>query len=226
MKNNLRPNLFENGLEVLVEQIQRGGISSITASWKSWFERAIRQLEVDDTLDPHLTDVLADRLVEADEALEVGEDGSLFLNDIVDLFQDGGRLERRWEFLAQNLTNEELETITFLDLKKALAAAEQGSLDIVNAWIDLVEDRFISTWEGYEESTVLPEEVTAESVLGHRYLTQGVEIWIEALVMFRNTLESGLDREEILALAEQAQRYLVVVEVEQKRNTPHLALFS
>ena len=73
---------------------------------------------------------------------------------------------------------------------------------------------------------MLPEEVTTESVLGHRYLSQGIEGWLEALAEFRSTLKTGVDRQAVLARAEAAQRLLMVVQLEQQEKTCPLAVLA
>ena len=226
MNNPLKPKFLSNGLEALIEQLQNGGAASIMSSWRFWLDRVTRQLETDDTLDARLTDALAEKLAEAEEALEGGRDGSSSLHGLATLYKQGRSLESRWSRRAQNLTTEQLQTVTFRDLHKALEAAAQKRFKLVEAWLDLVEQRFFSIWDNYEISVVLPEEVTTESVLGHRYLSQGIEGWLEALAEFRSTLKTGVDRQAVLARAEAAQRLLMVVQLEQQEKTCPLAVLA
>lgn len=226
MKTAMTPNFLSNGLEALVEQIQAGGMASIMVSWRSWFERAARQLETDDSLDARLTDAIAEKLAEAEEALELGRDGSSSLRNLANLYRQERSLENRWARRAKSLSPAQLQTVTFKDLQKALDAASKKRFKLVKAWLDRVEQRLFSTWERYESSVVLPEEVTTESVLGHRYLSQGIEGWLEALAEFRATLETGVDRESVLSRAEAAQRLLLAVQLEQEQNCSKRAVLA
>ena len=226
MSSPLVSGLLANGLEALVQRLQVGGMASITASWQSWFERAAWQLENDDSLDVRLSDAIAEKLAEASEALERGYDGSSSLHGLVSLYQQGQSVESRWSRRAQGLTWDQLQTVTFKDLQKALDAAEKKSFKLVRAWLDRVEQRLFSTWESYETSVVLPDEVTTESVLGHRYLSQGIEGWLEALAELRETLESGVDRVSVLGRAEAAQRFLLTMQIEQDQAPTKRALLA
>ncbi len=127
-------------------------------------------------------------------------------------------LETVWREKAQNLGLAQLETSTWEDLHKALDAADLGRLTLVSKWIDLVEDSFLATWESYENSEVLEHEVTAEAVLGHRFLLEGVEGWLAVLADFRENLQAGVNRSEILAAAEVAQRLLIVVQIVEQET--------
>lgn len=142
---------------------------------------------------------------------------SLFLAERPTALQ-GPCLETVWREKAQNLGLAQLETSTWEDLHKALDAAASGRRALVSKWIDTVEDTFLKTWESYEKSDVLEHEVTAESVLGHRFLQEGIEGWLEALAAFRESLETGLNRSEILAAAETAQRLLIVVQMVEQES--------
>ncbi len=125
----------------------------------------------------------------------------------------GLALETVWREKAQNLGLAQLETTTWEDLHKALDAAAAGRGTLAAKWIDLVEEKFLSTWESYEGSDVLEREVTAESVLGHRFLQEGLEGWLASLDTFRDGLSTGVDRSEVLSLAEEGQRLLMTVQI-------------
>jgi hypothetical protein len=215
------------GLDALVGQLESGGVFSLGLSWQTWFQNAAEQLELDDSIDPRLTDELAETLAEAEEAITSGRNSAPALNRLVSLYhrnQEGKPLEQRWREKAAGLGLVQLETRTWDDLHKALDAAEAGRLSLVGRWIDKVEETFLATWDGYEQSDVLEEEITAESVLGHRLLREGVEAWLEALALFRDTL-GNLDRAGILALAEEGQRLLIVVQVIQREAQDSVSRF-
>lgn len=204
------------GLDSLVAALQNDGFAALKASWQVWFEQAAEQLECDDSFDPQLTDQMVDCLVEAEDALLSGGDANLALKRLVALYHSQAKLdslEELWLFKASQLGTAQLETETWNDLHKALEAAQSGRTSLVERWLDCVEEEFLAAWEGYEATDVLEEEITTESVLCHRFLLEGVEGWLEALTIFRETLGPELDRSAILRTAEQAQRLLILVQL-------------
>jgi hypothetical protein len=205
-----------NGLTALVNQLQSGGMYSLGAAWRNWFEAAAEQLENDDSLDARLTDEMADALGEAEAAICEGRNSLPALNRLVSLYHRGQAelsLEAKWTKKAQMLGLAQLESPIWNDLHSALDAAEAGKVAPVARWIEMVEERFIATWESYEAGDVLENEVTTESVLGHRFLRDGAELWLSALGQFKDSLAGGLDRGSILAQAEEGQRLLVVMQI-------------
>lgn len=213
---NARPT--HNGLEALVNQLEKGGLFSLSGGWQAWFEAAALQLENDDSLDAHLTDQMADALGEAEECIGAGRNALPALNRLISLYHRGQSqlsLEEKWLKKAQGLGLAQLDTPTWNDLHLALDAAQAGRASVVLRWVEMVEEKFISTWESYEASDVLECEITTESVLGHRFLREGSELWLEALGQLKESLLSGaaLDRSAILAQAEAGQRLLVLMQV-------------
>ncbi len=211
------PNPISHGLDALVSELETSGLCSLGLSWQNWFQRAVEQLETDDSIDARLTDELAESLAEAEEAIADGCDSGPALRRLISLYhrnQESKPLELRWREKAASLGTIQLESRTWEDLHKALDASAAGRLAVVSRWIDKVEETFLAIWEGYERSDVLQEEITLESVLGHRLLREGVEGWLEALASFRESLDNfNLKRTAILTQAEAAQRLLMVVQV-------------
>lgn len=119
-------------------------------------------------------------------------------------------LEDRWRRTAANLTAGDLESGTWRDLHRALHAESVGRRDLVLRWLDQTEATILAAWEGYDSTTVLAEEVTAESALGHHLLREGAEYWLDALAILRETL-GQVDREEVLKQAEEGQRLLMAL---------------
>ncbi len=119
-------------------------------------------------------------------------------------------LESRWRRAAAELTISELNSGTWRDLHRAFQAEALGRRDLVERWLDQTEATILAAWEGYETTTVLDEEVTLESVLGHHLLREGAEYWLEALGLLRESL-GQIDREAVLELAEEGQRLLVAL---------------
>jgi hypothetical protein len=222
-----KANTTARGLDVLVRQLELGGVASLGHAWQTWFESAASQLESDDSIDARLTDELAESLAEAEEAIMTGYNCAPALRRLVSLYyrnQQSKPLETLWREKAANLGLVQLETRTWDDLHKALDAAAQGRSALVARWIDKVEETFLAVWESYQQSDILEEEVTAESVLGHRLLREGVEGWLEALSQFRDTL-TAVDRAAVLAQAEVGQRLLMVVQVVEQEAQDSVGRF-
>ena len=119
-------------------------------------------------------------------------------------------LEDRWRRTAADLTMEELNSGTWRDLHRAFQAEAAGRHDLVVRWLEQTEATILAAWEGYDATTVLEDEVTAESVLGHQLLREGAESWLDALEMLREGLGQS-DREAVLERAEEGQRLLVAL---------------
>ncbi len=122
-------------------------------------------------------------------------------------------LEDAWLQRADQLGLAQLDSPVWNDLHDALHAVGSGYHQAVKEWIHLVEDRFLATWESYESGDVLDEEVSTESVLCHRFLMEGVELWLSALADFRDSVDDRVDRDSILKQAEAGQRFLVLVQL-------------
>lgn len=206
------------GLDLLVDRLQSGGVTSLGTAWGSWFQQALEQLEMDESIEAHLADSMAEALCLAEEALSAGQRPDAALQSLVALVQQA-RVEKRWREKARNLTTEQLRSTNFDDLHKALDAAEH-SPDLVEDWIDHTEVELLALWESYESSDVLATEVTIESILGHEFLSAGLEEWLTALAELRESLQGQLHRASILARAEAGQRLLVAIQVieEERRN--------
>lgn len=83
----------------------------------------------------------------------------------------------------------------------------------VAAELQELESSIEGAWEAYYESPIAPEERTAETMVGHRLLVEGLAGWMEAIKLCR----AGAPREEAWAVAERANRLLVVVQYQAKR---------
>jgi hypothetical protein len=122
--------------------------------------------------------------------------------------------------VACELSITQLRSTLWDDLVKALDAAAHAP-ELVEAWLDHSETELLRSWEGYEQGDVLANEVTIESILGHEFLSSGLEEWLQALAELRDGLSLGrVDRAAILARAEAGQRLLVTVQaIEDERRS-------
>lgn len=118
-------------------------------------------------------------------------------------------LETTYRERAAALLDEELDTELWVDLHDAVDLAMAGDFDSALDWLEETQARFQSVWNSYETNTcVYEDEITAESVIGHSLLKEGVGHWLAALEL----LGEG-DLEEVLVRAEFGQRLLVLVQI-------------
>ncbi len=118
-------------------------------------------------------------------------------------------LESTYRERAGALLDEELDTELWVDLHDAVDFANQGDFDSALDWLEETQARFQAVWNSYETNTrVYEDEITAESVVGHSLLKEGVGHWLAALEL----LGEG-DLDEVLVRAEAGQRLLVFVQI-------------
>lgn len=199
-------------LEKLVRQLEIGGLTSLKPRACAWIEEIVELLDGDD--DAYLSESIADCLVDVEEALTSDRVFSPVGSRLVNLYrtnQANMAREDRWRRAAAALRPEQLETHTWRELQRALQAEALGRHDLVELWLDRTEEAVMDAWEGYDRGPILDDEVTAESVLGHKLLREGAEAWLDALEMLRESLGQA-DRQAILARAEQGQRLLVALQ--------------
>lgn len=135
-------------------------------------------------------------------------------------------LESIWRERADRLTISQLDGRLWRDLHKAIEAASSGRTGAAARWVDAVEEHFLNIWDGYEDSDIWASEITAESVLGHLLLREGVEAWLSALCHFRTGLKKGqLDQCLVLEEAEFGQRLLVAVQLREAESRDSVSNF-
>lgn len=87
-----------------------------------------------------------------------------------------------------------------------LALREAGEQQSVSDWLERMESFFTTEYERSEgESEAVDDE---RVVLAEQLLDEGVEDWLEAF----HLLSEGVPSEEVLEVAEQAQRLLLIVQ--------------
>lgn len=207
-----------NGLDQLVQEIESGKTRSVLSSWTTWFERAVRQLEEDDSIDARFTDVLAESLEEIDAALAEGFGVEFALKSFVSLYhrhEKAVSVESRWRRRISELGRVQIETGLWLDLEAALEAAAGGQTIRVAHWLKQMRAKFQNAWDSYQDSDILICEVTEESQTGHRLLGEGIQAWIRAFEKFHQGLDGTVDKKAVRAEAEQGQRLLVGLQVIQ-----------
>ncbi len=209
-----------NGLDRLIEHLARTTQATpVFHGWEKWIAPALRQLELDDSFDAATTDGMVDALLEAEEAFEEGLCVETPLRSLVSLYLDDRKeetLESRWRAIAANLTRDELASDLWEGLQGALKSYTLGHNTKVLGWLESTENSFLQVWSEYESLEIIDEEITAESILFHHFLKEGIESWLEALVAFREFLTGQASVHKILTNAEQGQRMLMAVTIIEK----------
>lgn len=94
-------------------------------------------------------------------------------------------LQRRLEAVAMALSEEEWMTERLQRFSDLLLQAEDGGHEQALVSIAAIEVEMQSTWDGYQAREITEEEVSTESVVGHRFLEEGFEGWFEAFELAR-----------------------------------------
>lgn len=113
------------------------------------------------------------------------------------------QLEQEYRKLAEDLTAKEWKTSR---LRRIFAWLEGEDEDLED-----LRRSILATWEEYQSISIAESEVTAETVVGHRLLLDGLEGWLEALDLLESA-ESDEQQQEALGVAVYANRLLVAVQ--------------
>lgn len=125
---------------------------------------------------------------------------------------EGVLLEQEFRRMAAELPEQEWATDAYHGALRAIEAFEAGDDDALENWSRALSQRLDSAWAGYSDVPLMPEEVTAETVVGHRLLKEGFQGWFDAQELLILTAEQGGDFGEGLVRAEEASRLLVAVQ--------------
>lgn len=136
------------------------------------------------------------------------------------------RLKAQWRQEMESLSDRELVSPLSRDLDRALEAYKQGRVALVSEWLRLTVAKFLTASEDYQSMRLQPAEVTTESVLGHRYLLDGIDYWLEALSLFQEGLEGEIDLVAIKEFAREGMKRLKFVESLREMFAPRVALFQ
>jgi hypothetical protein len=122
-------------------------------------------------------------------------------------------LESEFRAMAAQFTEEQWRTSAYVDLENALLDFEEdGELDGLLLKLQSREEKIRESLDGYRATSLTPEEVTAETVTGHRLLCDGLEAWLAALGALAEAAESGGAWEPGLEAAERGNRLLLAVQ--------------
>jgi hypothetical protein len=123
----------------------------------------------------------------------------------------GPSLEDQLRAIADELSEEEWCTGSYLKLEAGADAFERGDEKSLVAALDDLELVIQQAWENYAGLSIAQSEITAESVAGHGLLQEGVQEWFAALDCARAATRGEAEWDDALEIAENANRLLVAV---------------
>ena len=126
---------------------------------------------------------------------------------------DVERLEGEFRAVAAGLDDEDWATPGYLEIERAVQAFEEGGApEELMAALETMRARLDAAWLDYSRTPVEEHEVAAESVVGHRLLQEGFELWFQSLEELEQALAQGSTFDPGLQTAENANRLLVTIE--------------
>lgn len=104
-------------------------------------------------------------------------------------------LEQQMLELSDALREDEWRTKAFCDFEQEMARFDNGEID-EETFVQFLEQReelILQTLHEYQQSSVLPHEVSAESVVAHRLLTKGMQAWLQGVqLVLKDEVDEGL----------------------------------
>lgn len=151
-------------------------------------------------------DVVLEKLLAGDS---VGDE----LDDLADEFSELpenalDELEREYCEFAQDLGDGEWQTEIFQSFSHGVKAIQVGQVEQGMSVLNPLYENVKEAWRIYTKTLVHEDEVTIETVVGHRLLKLGTQLWMQA---FERAGQGHF--EEALVKAEQATRHLVAVQI-------------
>jgi hypothetical protein len=139
----------------------------------------------------------------------------------------GNRLEIEYRRLAMELPESEWLTTFYAQAQDAVKFARDGQPDRFHTITQEMHEAIVKAWEPYAKTSLTEEDVTAETVVGHLLLRDGVEGWLEALDQLERAFDGEGTYEEGLSTAERANRLMVAMQMLSQKvqeSTPTNAL--
>lgn len=197
-----------DGLDRLVTHLSSTGR---TEGWFQWYYSALEQLESDDAWDPRLSDLMVEVLSQAETAYQQDEDPEEHLAYLVELYLKGREealLVARLRQQAEDLSEEELQTETWLDFQEALDCLRSGDRDSAEEWIGEMQEVFEAVWQDCQRF----ERVgTLDTIAVQVALKDGVGYWLDALRLFKKGLTDFSVHAEVRSKAKKGHSLLVIV---------------
>lgn len=123
-------------------------------------------------------------------------------------------LESEFRKIAGELPETVWCTSTYLELEAALDSFDEDGDELqLRDYLEFRQEAIQQVLERYANETILSEEVTSESVVGHRLLTEGLAGWLEALELAQVSLQQGeASWQSPLEAAERGNRLLLATQ--------------
>lgn len=153
--------------------------------------------------------------VPAEELRALAQEFEDFVDGELDeesLLPEGERLELEFRRLAESLEPEDWYTTNYQLVLKAVNSCKKGDPAPLEQAIADLGELFENAWGPYSTTPITPEEITAETVVGHRLLQEGIQGWFDALEQLELSMCGEGDFDEALETAEIANRLCVAVQ--------------
>ena len=122
-------------------------------------------------------------------------------------------LEEEFRQLARELPEAQWQTTQFLELDARLADfTEDQDEDSLLDYLEARQQQLELALSTYAENLVLPQDVTAETVVGHKLLTEGMRCWLQGVNLLIGAVPGGGEEEPGLAQIEHGNRLLIAVQ--------------
>ena len=122
-------------------------------------------------------------------------------------------LEGEFRQLAESLPAHDWKTSAYTEVTDRLTQFESD--DDGDGLLDFLEDRqqkLELALSSYAKTPLLPQEVTFETVVGHRLLSEGMQNWLAGINLLIESAQSGTSWEVGLLQAEHGNRLLIAVQ--------------
>lgn len=127
-------------------------------------------------------------------------------------------LENELREIASGISRDRWSTETYQNFEAAIDRFLDGAdEEVLWSQVDAIEDLLDRVQSSYQQTSILPKEVTMESKVTHQLLFEGIEEWREALTMLRDDQEGEIDWNAVLLRAETGNRLLVAVQIYHQR---------
>ncbi|MBN9420059.1 hypothetical protein ABS71_14895 [bacterium SCN 62-11] len=117
--------------------------------------------------------------------------------------------EQEFRELARQLPDQQWKTSQYLELIRHLDESDEEEL------LDYLEQRrlqLLQSLDSYRKNPIMPQEVTAETVAGHRLLEEGIEGWLDGVELLLEAVSHDGDCEPALDRIEDSNRLLIAVQ--------------
>lgn len=118
-------------------------------------------------------------------------------------------LEQEFRELAERLSEDQWQTSQYRELIGHLDESEESDL---LEYLDRRYHQLELSLDSYRNHQILPEEVTEETLAGHRLLEEGIQGWLEGIGILLTEIPRAGDCEPALERIERSNRLLVSVQ--------------